>query len=85
MGLEGAAASRLYRQEFHEDVIRVAQSRELGVTIERGAKDLGMHQTTLQSGRVRLMSRTVTSRSCPRIRPGSVKAQALQSAVGAGK
>jgi len=36
-----------YPDEFHEDVVRVARGREPGVTIERIAKDFGVHPTTL--------------------------------------
>ncbi len=34
--------------EFRDDVVRVAQNREFGVTIEQIAKDFGVHPMTLQ-------------------------------------
>ncbi len=37
-----------YPSEFRGDVVRVARSREPGVTIERIAKDFGVHPMTLQ-------------------------------------
>ena len=36
-----------YPQEFRADVVRVARSREPGVTIEQIAKDFGVHPMTL--------------------------------------
>ncbi|MCT1456508.1 IS3 family transposase [Kocuria rhizophila] len=36
-----------YPQEFREDVVRVARSREDGVTIAQIAKDFGVHKMTL--------------------------------------
>lgn len=39
--------SEPYSREFREDVVRVAHSREDGVTLERVAKDFGIHPTTL--------------------------------------
>ena len=37
-----------YPKEFREDVVAVARGREPGVTIERIAKDFGVHTMTLQ-------------------------------------
>ncbi|MBC7596557.1 MAG: transposase [Kineosporiaceae bacterium] len=37
-----------YPREFREDVVSVARGREPGVTIERIAKDFGVHTMTLQ-------------------------------------
>ncbi|WP_116410243.1 IS3 family transposase [Subtercola boreus] len=37
-----------YPREFRDDVVRVARNREPGVTIERIAKDFGVHTMTLQ-------------------------------------
>ncbi|MFZ2509545.1 MAG: IS3 family transposase [Gordonia sp. (in: high G+C Gram-positive bacteria)] len=37
-----------YPSEFRDDVVRVAQHREPGVTIEQIAKDFGVHPMTLQ-------------------------------------
>lgn len=37
-----------YSTEFRDDVVRVARSREPGVTIEKIAKDFGVHPMTLQ-------------------------------------
>lgn len=37
-----------YPSEFRDDVVRVAQSREPGVTIEQIANDFGVHPMTLQ-------------------------------------
>lgn len=39
---------RPYPQEFRDDVVRFAQSREDGVTLEQIAADLGIHRMTLQ-------------------------------------
>jgi len=36
-----------YPAEFRDDVVRVARSREHGVTIEQIAKDFGVHPMTL--------------------------------------
>ena len=36
-----------YPQEFRDDVVRVARSREDGVTIAQIAKDFGVHEMTL--------------------------------------
>ncbi len=36
-----------YPREFRDDVVRVAQSREAGVTVEQLAKDFGVHPMTL--------------------------------------
>ncbi|GAA3660883.1 transposase [Microbacterium marinilacus] len=36
-----------YPKEFREDVVRVAENREPGVTVEQIAKDLGVHPMTL--------------------------------------
>ena len=37
-----------YPSEFRDDVVRVAQNRDPGVTIEQIAKDFGVHPMTLQ-------------------------------------
>ena len=36
-----------YPQEFREDVVRVARSREDGVSLAQIAKDFGVHEMTL--------------------------------------
>ena len=36
-----------YPREFREDVVRVARSRESGVTLEQVAADFGVHPMTL--------------------------------------
>jgi transposase-like protein len=36
-----------YPREFRDDVVRVAQSRDAGVTVEQIAKDFGVHPMTL--------------------------------------
>ena len=36
-----------YPSEFRDDVVRVAKSREPGVTIEQIARDFGVHPMTL--------------------------------------
>ena len=36
-----------YPREFRDDVVRVARSRESGVTVEQIAKDFGVHPMTL--------------------------------------
>ncbi len=38
---------RPYPQEFREDVVRVARSREDGITLAQIAKDFGVHEMTL--------------------------------------
>lgn len=38
-----------YPQEFRDDVVRAAENREDGVTIEQIAKDFGAHPVTLQN------------------------------------
>jgi len=37
-----------YPQEFRDDVVRVAQSREDGVSLDQIARDFGVHPVTLQ-------------------------------------
>lgn len=37
-----------YPKQFRDDVVRVARSREPGVTIEQIARDFGVHPMTLQ-------------------------------------
>ena len=37
-----------YPSEFRDDVVRVARNRESGVSIDRIAKDFGVHPMTLQ-------------------------------------
>ena len=36
-----------YPQEFRDDVVRVARTREDGVTLAQIAKDFGIHEMTL--------------------------------------
>ncbi|MEV4418337.1 transposase [Catellatospora sp. NPDC049609] len=36
-----------YPREFRDDVVRVAQSRDAGVTVEQIANDFGVHPMTL--------------------------------------
>ena len=36
-----------YPREFRDDVVRVAQRREAGVTLEESASDFGIHPMTL--------------------------------------
>jgi transposase-like protein len=38
-----------YPKEFRDDVVRVAQNREEGVTLEQIAKDFGIHAMTLSN------------------------------------
>lgn len=38
---------RPYPQEFRDDVVRVAQNRPVGVTLEEIANDFGIHPMTL--------------------------------------
>ncbi len=38
-----------YPREFREDVIRVARNRDAGVTLERIARDFGIHPMTLSN------------------------------------
>jgi transposase len=38
-----------YPREFRDDVVRVAQRRESGVTLEQIAKDFGIHPMTLSN------------------------------------
>ena len=38
-----------YPKEFRDDVVRVAQNRESGVTLEQIAKDFGIHPMTLST------------------------------------
>ena len=39
--------SKLYPEEFGDDVVRVARGRGPGVTIEQIARDVGVHPMTL--------------------------------------
>ena len=43
-----SAVPKPYPQEFRDDVVRVAQNREDGVTLEQIAADFGIHPMTLQ-------------------------------------
>ncbi|BCJ73580.1 transposase [Catellatospora sp. IY07-71] len=36
-----------YPREFRDDVVRIAQNRDAGVTVERIANDFGVHPMTL--------------------------------------
>jgi transposase len=40
---------KTYLREFREDVVRVAQKRDAGVTLEQIAKDFGIHPMTLST------------------------------------
>jgi transposase-like protein len=42
------AVPKRYPSEFRDDVVRVAQNRGPGVTIEQIARDFGVHPMTLQ-------------------------------------
>jgi len=42
------AVPKPYPSEFRDDVVRVARSREPGVTVEQIARDFGVHPMTLQ-------------------------------------
>jgi transposase len=46
-GLKDVAVPKPYPQEFRYDVVRVARSRDDGVTVEQIAKDFGVHPMTL--------------------------------------
>ena len=46
-GWEDVAVARPYPREFRDDVVRVARSRDAGVTIEQIAADFGVHPMTL--------------------------------------
>ena len=48
MAWKDVAVPKPYPTEFRDDVVRVAQNREPGVTIEQIAKDFGVHPMTLQ-------------------------------------
>jgi transposase len=41
------AVPKPYPREFRDDVVRVARSREPGVSVEQIAKDFGVHPMTL--------------------------------------
>jgi len=43
------AMPKPYPKEFRDDVVRVAQNREQGVTLEQIAKDFGIHPMTLSN------------------------------------
>jgi transposase len=47
-GWKDVTVPRPYPQEFRNDVVRVARSREVGVTIEQIAADFGVHPMTLR-------------------------------------
>lgn len=42
-----AIVPKPYPKEFRDDVVRVAENREPGVTVEQIAKDFGVHPMTL--------------------------------------
>jgi transposase len=46
-GLEDVIVPRPYPREFRDDVVRVARSRDDGVTIGQIATDFGVHPMTL--------------------------------------
>jgi transposase len=60
-----------YPSEFRDDVVRVARNRESGVTIERIAKDFGVHPMTLQKW---LQLAAVDDRA----RPGQTRAEGAE-------
>ena len=47
-GLEGCCCAKALSREFRDDVVRVAQARGEGVTLEQIAADFGIHPMTLQ-------------------------------------
>ena len=48
MAWKDVVVPKPYPREFRDDVVRVARNREPDVTIERIAKDFGVHTMTLQ-------------------------------------
>ena len=60
-----------YPDEFRDDVVRVAQNREIGVTIEQVAKDFGVHPMTLQKWLKRADVETGS-------KPGQTRAEATE-------
>ena len=46
-GWKDVAVPKPYPREFRDDVVRVAQGRDPGVTVEQIAKDFGVHPMTL--------------------------------------
>ena len=46
-GWKDVVMPKPYPKEFREDVVRVARSREAGVTLAQVAKDFGIHEMTL--------------------------------------
>jgi transposase len=44
---EDVAVPKPYPREFRDDVVRVARSREPGVSVEQIARDFGVHPLTL--------------------------------------
>ncbi|WP_084014063.1 transposase [Mycolicibacter kumamotonensis] len=47
MGWKDVIVPRPYPREFRDDVVRVARTRDPGVTIEQVATDFGVHPMTL--------------------------------------
>lgn len=47
MGLKDAIVPKPYPKEFRDDVVRVAENREPGMSIKRIAGDFGVHPMTL--------------------------------------
>ena len=48
MAWKDVVVPKPYPREFRDDVVRIARSREPGVTVEQIAKDFGVHTMTLQ-------------------------------------
>ena len=47
VGWKDVTVSKPYPKEFRDDVVRVARNRDEGVTLERIARDFGVHPVTL--------------------------------------
>ena len=75
-----------YPQEFRDDVVRVAQAREEGVTLEQIAADFGIHPMTPEEvdSKGRRGGRYQAWHDRRGV-PGAARGQAPRSAVGAGE
>ena len=58
---------RAFAREFRDDVVKVAQRREPGLTIKGIADDFWISKTCLQTGCVRLNWRPIAGPACPHL------------------
>ncbi|MBJ6613742.1 transposase [Streptomyces griseoincarnatus] len=68
-----------YPKEFREDVVRVARSREPGVTLEQVAADFGVHPASLTKW-IRRAEAEENAESGPTAAAGSARSESVELA-----